>query len=274
MRFGQSKCALIIALLLFPAAPVMRAAHAQEPDACDRLAGNLDDPEKVVPGIEALVMDAPAALVACRTATDKHPGVLRFHYQLALALVRSKQPVEAEAEMSLAAEQGYVAAQSDLGLLYRGSNGFKRDLSASIHWSTLAAQQGLSTAMTDLGVDYARGLGVSRDYTQALEWYQRAVALGDRYALKYLGDLYKNGQGVAQSDDEAVRLYRLSAERGYRAGQTALGLMYLAGRGVPQDRSRAIELFKLAAAREETEAIRMLRQLSEPTPDPSSVKQE
>jgi hypothetical protein len=100
----------------------------------------------------------------------------RSAWGLRLSLwMRRLRLLQAEAEMRLAAEQGYVAAQADLGLQYRGSNGFKRDLTASLYRSMLAAQQGHPPAMTDLGNDYARGLGVTRDYTQALEWYKRAV---------------------------------------------------------------------------------------------------
>jgi TPR repeat protein len=251
-----------IATLVFLFSLVSLTARAEEIDACDRLAANPEDPQKVGSGVPFFEIDGPAALEACRAALEGHPHILRFRYQLALALARTKQFAEAAAAIKPAAEAGYAAAEADLGYLLRDGLGVDLDAVAALRWSMLAAQQGYSPAMNDVGFSYANGLGVDVDFEQALIWYRRAVALGDRYAQKHLGDMYKNGRGVEQSDSEAVRLYRQSAEQGYRGGETALGLMLLAGRGAPMDRAGAIELFKRAAAQEEPEAIAQLQRLS------------
>jgi len=251
-----------IAIFVFLVSLGSLTARAEEIDACDRLAANPDDPQKVGPGVAFFEIDGPPAVDACRAAVKTHPRFARFHYQLALALARTKQYAEAAAAIQPAAEAGYAAAQADLGYLLRDGLGVDLDAFAALHWSMLAAQQGYSPAMNDVGYSYANGLGVAVDVEQALAWYRRAVAVGDRYAQKHLGDMYKDGRGVQQSDGEAVRLYRLSAEQGYRGGETALGLMVLEGRGAPQDRAAAIKLFKRAAAQEEPNAIAELQRLS------------
>ena len=251
--------AMVLCLTLFASTP---RAEELSSDACDRLAANPDDPNKVGPGVPFFEMDGPAAVAACRSAVEQNPGVVRFRYQLALALARTKQFDEALAAIRPAAEAGYAPAEADLGYLYRDLHAGNESLETAFHWSMLAAQQGYTVAMNDVAFCYHHGRGVAVDYAQALVWFNRAIERGDRYALKHLGDMYNLGHGVAQSDSEAFRLYQLSSDRGYRGGQTALGLMYLEGRGTPKDVAKAIELLQRAAAQEDAQAVEKIRELT------------
>ena len=49
-----------------------------------------------------------------------------------------------------AAEQGYAAAQYNLGYMYRSGKGVTRDLAAAERWYTLAAEQGYGDAAAEL----------------------------------------------------------------------------------------------------------------------------
>ncbi len=232
--------------------------------ACDRLAGNPDDPHRIGPGVPFFLMDGPAAIVACVSAVREDPTSVRFEYQLALALARSKRYADAIEPLREAARAGYAAAEADLGYAYADLGIPRRDFAEGFRWAMLAANQDYTPAMNDVGFDYAYGRGVPRDVDQALAWYRRAVARGDRYAQKHMGDMYRDGLGVKPSDEEAVRWYQLSVQQGYRGAQTALALMCLEGRGGPRDVPRALELLTLAAAQEEPEAIAKLAELGRP----------
>lgn len=79
-----------------------------------------------------------------------------------------------------AADQGDVAAQTDLGLHlldeFRSTGKFR---DAAFHWLELAAAQNGADAMNWLGRCHAQGLGVAQDDEQCLMWISRAAALGD-----------------------------------------------------------------------------------------------
>jgi TPR repeat protein len=153
-----------IAIFVLLVSLVALTARAEEVDACDRLAANPEDPQKVGSGVAFFEIDGPAAVDACRAALKTHPDLARFGYQLALALARTKQFAEAAAAIRPAAEAGYAAAQADLGYLLRDGLGVDLDAVAALRWSMLAAQQGYSPAMNDVGYSYANGLESVREH--------------------------------------------------------------------------------------------------------------
>jgi TPR repeat protein len=248
----------VIALFTFMATPT----RPEDLSACDRLAGNPEDPQRVGPGVPFFSMDGTAAVAACASAAQSHPEIVRFKYQLGLALARTKHYEEALVPVREAAAAGYAPAEADLAYAITNFGSPPQDYGEAFRWSMRAAEQGYSPAMNDVGFDYAHGLGVDRDIGQALQWYRRAVSQGDRYAQRHLGDLYRDGLGVPQNDEVAVRWYELSAKQGYRGGETALALMLLEGRGAPRDVRRATDLLKEAAAQEYPEAIDKLVELA------------
>lgn len=56
------------------------------------------------------------------------------------------------------AEQGYVAAQNNLGLIYREGLGVPQDYAETAKWYRLAAEQGDVAAQNNLALMYSRGL--------------------------------------------------------------------------------------------------------------------
>ena len=97
----------------------------------------------------------------------------------------------------LAAEQGYAAAQSNLGVMY--------DNGEAVRWYRLAAEQGYAAAQFNLGVMYANGEGVPEDDAEAVRWYRLAAEQGDATAQSNLGLMYATGEGVPKDAAEAVR---------------------------------------------------------------------
>jgi len=109
------------------------------------------------------------------------------------------------------AEQGYAAAQFNLGLMYDNGQGVAQDYKVAVKWYTLAAQQGDVDAQYNLGLMYAQGQGVAEDYKAAVKWYTLAAEQGLASAQYNLGVMYDMGQGVAQDYVKAHMWYNIAA---------------------------------------------------------------
>src|SRR5262249_19517855 len=70
------------------------------------------------------------------------------------------------------AEQGYAAAQYNLGRAYEYGQGVMQDYTEAAKWYRLAADQGYAVAQYDLGRMHEHGQGVTQDYTEAAKWYR------------------------------------------------------------------------------------------------------
>jgi TPR repeat protein len=127
---------------------------------------------------------------------------------------------------------------------------------ASQEWRLLA-EQGYAAAQYNLGFMYDNGEGVLHDYAEAVKWYRLAAEQGYADAQYKLGVMYQIGKGVPQDDAEAVKWYRLAAEQGYADAQYKLGVMYTDSRGVLQSNAIAHMWFNMASANGHDEASTM-----------------
>ncbi len=107
-------------------------------------------------------------------------------------------------EFRVLAEQGYVKAQHNLGLMYNNGEGVPQDNAEAVKWYRKAAEQGYSVAQYTLGFLYGRGVGVPQDYIQAHMWFNLAGAQGDNYAYR---DIIAKSMTAAQIA-EAQKLAR------------------------------------------------------------------
>jgi hypothetical protein len=143
------------------AEPARQTASLRAGETCDRLAAQADDPQRPsgTPPVtsEALKANAAEAIGVCRSAADQTPGVPRYGYQLARALLAQGRNDEAFVAARKAAEAGHPRAQ------------------------VLVAQM------------HERGSGTGVDYTQARIWYEKAAALGDAEAKRALS---RTGQSI------------------------------------------------------------------------------
>jgi TPR repeat protein len=66
--------------------------------------------------------------------------------------------------------------------MYEQSHGVPADyaLSAAASWYRRAADQGYDAAQGNLGILFATGRGVRRDYVQAYKWFALAGAMANR----------------------------------------------------------------------------------------------
>ena len=132
------------------------------------------------------------------------------------------------------AEQGDIAAQTNLGILYANGWGVARNDADAVRWYRKAAQQGYANAQTNLGVMYDNGRGVRQNLGEALRLYRLAAGQGEPYAQNTLGNMYANGRGVARSDKEAERWYRKAAEQGHADAQASVKRIVNAQRDTPR----------------------------------------
>lgn len=153
--------------------------------------------------------------------------------------------------MNLAADQGQVDAQFNLGGNINSEGVSQDDFTQAAVWYRKAAEQGDAVAQYNLGVLYHQGNGVPQDDTQALAWWRKAAEHGDAAARNNLGRLYYDGHGVLQDYTQAALWWRKAAEQGDAATQFFLGGLYYSGQGVPQDYAEAYFWYDLAAAGEQ-----------------------
>ena len=127
-------------------------------------------------------------------------------------------------------------------------------------WLPLA-EQGDVAAQNNLGLMYENGQGVKQDYAEAVKWYRKAAEQGNANTQFNLGVMYSNGKGVKQDDVEAVKWYRKAAEQGDASAQFNLGVSYYKGKGVKRNPSKAKEWFRKACDNGDQNACDALRKL-------------
>ena len=132
----------------------------------------------------------------------------------------------------------------------------RKDYATALAKFRSAAQQGSVAAQFNLGLMYDMGHGVAQDYKEAVRWYLTAAKQGLAEAQYTLGLMYDNGQGVAKDYKEAVRWYRLAAQQGYKAAHNNLGVMYFNGQGVAQDYVRAHMWLNIAAVSGDKDSVK------------------
>ena len=92
--------------------------------------------------------------------------------------------VKAVRRYHLAADQGYAAAQSNLGAMYDRGEGVPQNYREALKWYRKAADQGNATAQYNIGSMYASGHGVLQDYVTAHMWFNLSAAQDDDDAAK------------------------------------------------------------------------------------------
>lgn len=98
-------------------------------------------------------------------------------------------------------------------------------------WYKMAAEQGHVSAELNLGVMYHQGLGVKQDYVEAIKWYKKAADNSNTKAQLNLGILYDTGKGVEKNVVKAAEFYEKAAKKGLRDAQYNLGIIYYNGEG-------------------------------------------
>ena len=157
-------------------------------------------------------------------------------------------PVMAVYLFRQSAEEGDIATQFNLGLIYDLGRGVPQDKVEAARWYRKAALQDDDEAQYTLGRMYYNGDGVPKDEAAAFGWFRKAANQGHGKAQYRLGCMYKRGEGVSQSYPAATRCFRNAAEQGDEYAQALLVAMQAEGKVVSKvDEPDYAPLFGLAA---------------------------
>lgn len=138
----------------------------------------------------------------------------------------------------------------------------KLDCGKAVEWFKKAAEQGYIIAQRELGLMYKKGCGVNQNVTEAVNWYKKAAEQGDVVAQNALGMMYRYyNSGVEQDSYKAFELFKKAANQGYAVAQNNIGEMIFFGNCMEPDYSTAVEWYKKAAVQGNETAIDNLRTL-------------
>ncbi|MGD9477736.1 tetratricopeptide repeat protein [Shinella sp. G-2] len=237
--------ALFFAALLFGGAASAQADTLSIEARCDAAAGSRYDTTRNTAFAPVALDDIEIgpALSACREAY-KAGGGARMAFQLARALERAGQSLDAMKLYAEAAALGHTVAMVNYG----GMLGKRGDPAGEFSHYKKAAELGDLLGAYNLAVAYRDGIGTDVNGAEAARWFDKAAAAGDETAAFNLGVLFDDGSLVPEDNGRAAAFYKLAAEGGNVDAMINLGLMLESGEGVAQDLAAAAGYFQLAAA--------------------------
>ena len=98
--------------------------------------------------------------------------------------------------------------------MYDNGQGVVQDYAEAVRWYKLAAAQGDVKAQYNLGVKYATGLGVLQNNVQAHMWFNIAAVKGDKAAVKNR-EFFENKM-TAEQIAQAQKLAKECQARNYK----------------------------------------------------------
>jgi TPR repeat protein len=135
--------------------------------------------------------------------------------------------------------------------MYANGWGVTKDDKEAFRWFRKAAELGYAAAQTRVGIDYWEGKGTTQNYDESIPWFRKAASQGDPYGREWLGDAYRMAHGVEGDMTKAAQLYCAAAEGG--GGPSVMnkcGYSLLIGApGIAQDYVGAIKWLLLAVQR-------------------------
>jgi TPR repeat protein len=220
-------------------------------DACDMLAGNPYDGERVTAGTRQFIIDRnfDAAIAVCEIAVENNPDVVRFWAQLARAYRSAGRYEDALVYQQRAVDAGYASAMVYLGQMYLDGQAVPQDFGRAKELFEDALLRGETAAYTALAWIYRAGVGVTEDNETALQFYRDGAQRGNDWAMTNVAEFYQKGLGVAPDMNEALRWYIAAAKSGELTAQTRLARIYQIGDGVERDFASARFWFEAAAGR-------------------------
>ena len=110
----------------------------------------------------------------------------------------------------LAAEQGDVYAQLNLGMMYYRGEGVPQVYKEAAKWYQMAAEQGNANAQYLLGVMYDIGRGVRQDYTLAYMWVNISAVNASASEFKQMAASYRDSIAKKMDAQQIINAQQLS----------------------------------------------------------------
>lgn len=92
------------------------------------------------------------------------------------------------------------------------------DFREAVKWYRMAAQQGHIKAQYNLGRCLFWGIGGEKCIPEGIEWIMKAAYKNEPTACYFLGNWYEEGKGVAKDVVRALSWYRSAKQNGYTRG--------------------------------------------------------
>ena len=123
----------------------------------------------------------------------------------------------------MAAHQGNVFAQNNLGNTYFYGQGMPQSDKETVKWYQKAAEQGHDGAQCALAGMYLFGRGVLQNPLKAFNWWLKSAEQGNAQAQFNLGTILQEGDdGVPQNHDEAAKWLEKAVGQGYPGARKTL----------------------------------------------------
>jgi len=162
--------------------------------------------------------DYAEALAWWHKAADK--GMAEAKYNIGVFYLEGKGVAVdyVEAMRWLRMTEELPNAQQNIGLMYMEGYGVERDTEEAMRWLRIAADQGSVNAQFNIGLVYL----IAKNLKETLRWFRKAADQGCPDAQHNLGVMCLFGDGVPKNLKEALRWLRLAAAQGYAPSQAVL----------------------------------------------------
>jgi TPR repeat protein len=238
----------VVSLVLLDT-PREQISLAISPDvsACDAEAGAPLDLQGVGRGKLPNEINAAAAIAACQSASNSHPNVARFAYELGRAQLAAGNAEEARRNFTAAAEQKHMRAVEALGDMELFGTLGRADPAKAAEYYKKCADAGDAYCLHSYGKALFYGQGLAKDVSRGLTLMIRAAELGHTYAMNELGYIFTYGRDVSADVERGIRYYEAGAARGDIYSYNNLGLVYMRGAGRKVDYAKALDYFTKAS---------------------------
>jgi len=194
------------------------------------------------------ISDTDLSMAVDDARTNANMGDSGAAFSLGFAYAKGigvpKDPVQAVYWYEKSAEQKYVAAAINLGVLYlQGDMGIEKDFTKAKKYFSQAVLLGSVHGMHILATIHQ----AYREHAKAVELFKQGADMGDHHAEFSLGKAYADGRGVTADLQESIRLLTRAANHGNVDAQTNLGVSYMIGKGVVKNPLIATQWFAKAA---------------------------
>ena len=120
----------------------------------------------------------------------------------------------------LSAEQGFAAAQYNMGVILETGLGGKvadtAEKKNAFEWYRKAANQGCAEAMTSVGWFLYKGIGVEPNISDALSWLKEAATKGDMRGQLILAEIYAKDERCYNKDEALYWFCQLAQHESLR----------------------------------------------------------
>lgn len=172
--------------------------------------------------------------------------------------------IDPEKSMSLkvqAAESGDDKKQLELARIFRKGSTGETDLAESSKWYRSASKRNDEAAIEYAGL-LLRGVdGFRQDISQAVSVLTKAAKSGSHNAACELGHLYRIGRGVMQNDKLAQKYYSAAADMGNPTAFTELARIELEKGANSTNFSKVMEFLEIAVSGKDASAAELLGDL-------------